>query len=328
MNKKEFIKLLENTKIPEECTDVIPYLQPIADALMEIMPVPLYRFRTINEYSFSALDKNLIFCSRAKDFNDPYDSLLTAPSLESFLSLDSDNQFSLMSLFQHLLIDGYEIPETIKNIFPLDLLKNLIGILRDKSNEYDKTNFKQVVEDLRDRVAFFENEARNCNSFACFSEDITSLTMWAHYADYHKGFALSYDLKSLIQKPSSGIMVLPIIYNLERYDATNFLASCLGKNIGIPVKRLDVLDVIKSTLHKSPVWNYEKEWRLINTIDRSSPHPSLEYSPTGIYYGTQLSEINKKILHALAVEKGIDEFEMYIDKSSHTYEMKVRPFSI
>ena len=332
MNKDELIKLLEDTIIPASCTDMTPYLQPIADALMEVMPVPLYRFRTINEYSLSAFDKDLIFFSRAKDFNDPYDSLLTAPSLESFLSLDSKDQFSLMSICQNLLIKGYEIPECVKNVIPLDLLKSLVTSLKDKSmgvcNGNDMIQLKRIVEDLQNRVRFFEVEARNCNSFACFSEDITSLTMWAHYADYHKGYALSYDLKPLIKQPSGGIMVLPIIYSSQRYDATNFLASCLGMNTDIPVKRLDVLDVIKSTLHKSPAWSYEKEWRLINTIDMNSPHPSLDYSPSGIYYGTQISEINKKILHAIAVEKGIKEFEMYIDKSSYGYKMKIRPFSV
>lgn len=78
MDKLDFIRLLENTTIPEECADAAKYLQPIAKALMEIMPPLLFRFRAINEYSLSALDKDLIFCSRAKDFNDPYDSLLTA----------------------------------------------------------------------------------------------------------------------------------------------------------------------------------------------------------------------------------------------------------
>lgn len=48
MDKLDFIRLLENTTIPEECADTAKYLQPIAKALMEIMPPLLFRFRAIN----------------------------------------------------------------------------------------------------------------------------------------------------------------------------------------------------------------------------------------------------------------------------------------
>lgn len=329
MDKLDFIKLLENTTIPEGCTDTAKYLQPIANVLMEIMPPLLFRFRTINEYSLSALDKDLIFCSRAKDFNDPYDSLLTAQSLETILNTDPKSQFSLMSVFRQLLIEGYEIPEHIRDVFPSDLLKNLVASLREKSNDStdinDMDKFTQIVNELKKRVNFFEVELRNSNSFACFSEAISSITMWGHYADYHKGFALSYDMKPLISSPSRNIMVMPVIYSSVRFDATNLLASCLGKNVGIPVKRLDMLDSIKSSLYKSPDWEYEKEWRLINTNNMLDSHPYVKYAPVGIYYGAQISDINKKILHRIAFEKGLAEFEMYIDKSSSDYKMKIRP---
>lgn len=328
MNKQEFIKLLEGTVIPECCTDVTAYLMPIADALMKIIPTQLFRYRTVNEYSLSGLKKNLIFFSRAKDFNDPYDSLLTAQSLEQYLSLDPKNQISLLHICQNILAEGYKIPESIRNVFPPVMLNNFVESLKenpmDVSDSCDMSKMKHLIENLISRVSYFETEARNSNSFACFSEEITSLTMWGHYADYHKGFALSYDLKPLIKQPS-GILVLPIIYSSQRFDATNFLAYCLGKNIGLPVKRLDLLDVIKSSLYKSTDWAYEKEWRLINTMDTGNAHPCLQYAPNGIYYGSKISETNKEILHNIAVEKGLVEYEMHIDRSSYSYEMKFKP---
>jgi len=39
----------------------------------------------------------------------------------------------------------------------------------------------------------------------------------------------------------------------------------------------------------------------------------LKYAPTGTYYGSTISEINKKILHKIAVKKGLEEFEMFVD---------------
>ena len=37
---------------------------------------------------------------------------------------------------------------------------------------------------------------RNYPNIACFSESKDSPTMWAHYADNHKGFVLEYDFKN------------------------------------------------------------------------------------------------------------------------------------
>lgn len=157
MDKLEFIKLLEDTKIPEGSTDTKMYLQPIADSLMEIMPAQLFRFRAINENSLSAFDKNLIFCSRPKDFNDPYDSLLTAQSLESFLSIDSDNQYSIMCIFRQLLIEGYEIPKCVKDIFPQNLLEKLIDSLKvnwKEQSNCDNTFVKLIKRPSRESGIF------------------------------------------------------------------------------------------------------------------------------------------------------------------------------
>ena len=78
MDKLDFIRLLENTTIPEECADAAKYLQPIANALMEIMPPLLFRFRAINEYSLSALDKDLILLS-CQRFQRPIRQLINCP---------------------------------------------------------------------------------------------------------------------------------------------------------------------------------------------------------------------------------------------------------
>lgn len=98
--------------------------------------------------------------------------------------------------------------------------------------------------------------------------------------------------------------------------------------LGLPMNRIDQLDKIKSALYKSTDWAYEKEWRLINSMSLDNLHPSFKFAPTGIYYGSSISEINKKILHNMAIEKGLKEYEMYIDRGSSDYEMKIRPLSI
>ena len=333
MNKDELIKLLEDTIIPASCTDMTPYLQPIADALMEVMPVPLYRFRTINEYSLSAFDKDLIFFSRAKDFNDPYDSLLTSPSFEEIMRCTDGGIASLMNAFRDQLLKGMGIPQNIKDLFPPSLLDQMLMFMKMqtvavKNKGNVEPNWHEIQAKLKDMVENFANDLRESESYACFSESITSSTMWAHYADYHKGFALSYDMKSLVLSKPYGLMILPVIYSDVRYDATNLLGWCTAQMLGLPMNRIDQLDKIKGALYKSSEWAYEKEWRLINSVNQNQPHPSFRYAPTGIYYGSRISEINKKILHNMAIEKGLKEYEMYVDRSSSDYQMRIRPLSI
>lgn len=43
-----------------------------------------------------------------------------------------------------------------------------------------------------------------------------------------------------------------------------------------------------------------------------------------IYYGKDISAINKKILSNIAKEKGLKEYQMYIDVQSEQYTMKYR----
>lgn len=332
MDKDELIKLLENTIIPAGCTDMTLYLQPIANALMEAMPVPLYRFRAINEYSLSAFDKDLIFFSRAKDFNDPYDSLLTSPSFEEIMRCNAESVASFMNAFRDQLLKGMEIPQNIKDLFSPSLLDQLLTFMKMqaeavKSGENVEPNWKEILAKLKEIVVNFANDLRDSEYYACFSESITSSTMWAHYADYHKGFALSYDMKSLVLSKPNGLMILPVIYSDVRYDATNLLGWGTAQMLGLPMNRNDQLDKIKSALYKSSEWAYEKEWRLINSLNPVHTHPSLKYAPTGIYYGSRISEINKKILHNMAIEKGLKEYEMYIDRSAYDYQMRIRPLS-
>lgn len=333
MDKNNFIKLFEGTLIPDNCKDTENFIQPLSDALMQIIPPQLFRFRTVNEYSLSAFDKDLIFFSRAKDFNDPYDTLITSSSFEAIRQCTPENLFAIMTAIRAQILKGIEIPDEIKSVFPKDMLDPMLKFngTQDediKSNKEELAKFKQVFEKLNESVTEFEIGLRDSESYACFSEAIKSPTMWGHYADYHKGFALSYDMKSLLLSKPNGIMLFPVIYSSNRLDSTNMLAWCVGQKLGLPMARIDKLDKIKCSLYKSLDWEYEKEWRLVNSVDEHSAHPSLKYAPVGIYYGSKISEINKKILHRIAVEKGLEEYEMYIDRSSSDYEMKIRPMSL
>lgn len=90
--------------------------------------------------------------------------------------------------------------------------------------------------------------------------------------------------------------LFPIIYDSERYDGTSFVESYLGKRLGLYADINDMMFYTKASLHKSPQWQYEKEWRMFlsknNPMEQSSLHINIR--PIAIYYGYGISSINKK----------------------------------
>ena len=90
----------------------------------------------------------------------------------------------------------------------------------------------------------------------------------------------------------------------------------------------DISASLKNALYKASIWAYEKEWRMIDFSPRDFTNnmPSaIPYEPVAIYYGKHMSFEHKQMLHEIAQEKGIKEFEMYVDYSSPLYEMQYRP---
>lgn len=163
------------------------------------------------------------------------------------------------------------------------------------------------------------------STISCFSETIQSVTMWSHYAEYHKGFALEYNLRPILSKGIPNVGIFPVIYDDERYDATTYVTWMYMKFLGINIPNPDIFSHIKYSLHKSKQWEYEQEWRLIDcTVRNHIIQEDFTYTtlvPTAIYYGQNISGENKERLHLIAVQKEIKEYDMYIDVSSPKYEM-------
>ena len=118
----------------------------------------------------------------------------------------------------------------------------------------------------------------------------------------------------------------PIIYDNKRYDATSFVEYYLGLSVGFHPMMNDKMYFTKTALYKSPQWKYEKEWRLFlnNNSSTKASCLDIQIKPVAIYYGNDISSINKNILSKIAKEKGIKEYQMYVDVESQEYTMKYR----
>ena len=202
----------------------------------------------------------------------------------------------------------------------IDFSSNPVGRYGDVFKDWIRDEKRNTHDRLRE------------NTWICSLSKIKdSLLMWSHYANYHQGFALEYNLRSTLSHAIPNVGIFPVIYDDKRHDGTSYLLWEFLKLQGISVPNSDLLSHIKCALYKSCQWEYEKEWRLIDSTIRDNiileNNTSVIIKPTAIYYGTNIPLADKKKLHEIALNKGIKEYDMYIDFASEKYEMLYRAYS-
>ena len=257
-----------------------------------------------------------------------------------YINVPKDNIRSL----RDLLNSGSPLPQQLSEMFGgkisdiiSDTLRQLTDVDLNRLDESSADIKSRLCQDVELIVENAVKYMRQRSHIACFSETIRSVTMWSHYSESHKGFALEYDMREYMTQcdrcrkkmdcPNRIFTNLyPVIYSRKRYDATNFVDYYIGLSYGFSPILDDVLFFNKAALYKSPQWSYEKEWRLFLGKKDAHNQPCLMVNlrPTAIYYGNDISPINKKILSDMAKEKGIKEYQMYLDVESDEYSMRYR----
>lgn len=344
----EFKDILEKTFLPEGISseEMKEKLLPLSKLIFENVPTSLFRYRPCSEMNIDAFNEDKLYAITPDKFNDPYDSLFRYDKeglRNSVLTcISKDFLVSMRDYFRN----GGNFPELLSSVLPHEFLDNTRNYLInaddglfemiESNNGHIKELLSNKIDELTDKAV---KSVRQMAYIACFSETIRSVTMWSHYADSHKGFSLEYDTSHFHLRcqncdkvkhcnKAAVCNIYPVIYHRQRYDATDYLAWCIGRGIGVPIKNSDTFAVGKCFLYKSPQWSYEKEWRLIvskmNDFQDKSPACIYNIRPTAIYYGADIAPINRKMLHIIAKEKGIKEYQMYIDNKSYQYSMRYK----
>lgn len=348
--RKEIKRILESTILPEGISneEMKEKLLPLSKQISENIPSKLFRNRPCSEMNIDAFNEDKLYAVTPDKFNDPYDSLFRydKEGLRKAVLSSVSKEF-LVSLRDYFRSGG-TFPEMYNTIYSQDALdgirNNLVNtddaIIENigKNIEVIKEYLSNSIDNLTDKAV---KSVKQLAYIACFSETIHSVTMWSHYSDSHKGFALEYDTgvfrlkcqscdKIKQCKKAAICNIYPVIYHRQRYDATDYLAWYIGRSLGMPMKNPDTFTTSKCLLYKSPQWSYEKEWRLIvskvNEFQDKSPVCIYNIRPTAIYYGADIAPINRKLLRMIAKEKGIKEFQMYIDNRSYNYSMRFKRY--
>jgi hypothetical protein len=336
MNREEFAKRLYSVVIPEgtapEEIHAMTYL--VTEAIREMMPKSLFRFRPFEERSLDAFEKDIIYAVTADKFNDPYDTLVRYDLGEIKKWVNIVMNTETLGQMRTWYAQGWDLPKEVKHVLP----KEMTDVLRTSLLSIeDIKDFEKRIEDTRQNMIslietyfpILSETSKRYSAIACFSESIESVLMWSHYANSHKGFALEYDFRPILVQPIKNVGLFPVVYSEERLDISDYIAYEFLRILGISAKMPDITASIKNALWKSDIWAYEKEWRMIDSTPRDitdDKASAIHYKPVAIYYGRHMSCDDKKRLHEVAMEKGIKEYEMYLDYSSKKYEMLYREY--
>ena len=339
--RKEFDELLskiiiEGSLSPDQIND--KYI-PLVDFAFKNMPDKLYRYRECNELNIGAFESDSIWAVPPTMFNDIHDSLsyydtnqILSDLREDLFGADSQGEiWEYINRYKKLPKefdtftdeDKKTILDKITSISKEELINMTSG------QKFTETDILDASSEMKNSKEYSRNQAK----IACFCVSNNSKLMWAHYADYHKGFLLEYDKETIIDFiiKNHSVKLFPVIYNNKRYNISNIIRWHLQSkiyynlnfNTSIPIP--DILHHVKTHIHKAEDWKYEEEWRMIHHIFKTEKNDAYEFKnirPTAIYYGAKISKINKKILSLFAKKKGIKEFDININDESCNYNLK------
>ena len=327
--RTEFKELLDKT-IVKNYDSVNSYenqIQNLRSFVHNIIPEKLYRYRKYNQDTIKDLKTFIIRPSSPQFFNDPYDCQIFIDKNEIFEKIQNAN-------FKYYISKWLELNPNFENLLSSEQKKSLSEAF-DQSNQNLAITFKLFLPMFNKMVdeAIYQSLAliKQITKICCFSEDVKSPLMWAHYTDSHKGFAVEYDFRnystpcvSCQNKCSQEHYesLFPIVYSIEKFNAKDFLSeymlqifmSNFSNNLFIP--KDDVLAIYKIFLHKSLDWEYEKEWRFISMCQN---HPGIKVKPSAIYLGCKMKQSNRNELCSFARENNIPIYQMYINFSQKEY---------
>lgn len=288
-------------------------------------PKNIFRYRSINTNSLSALLENKLYFSSSNYFDDPFDTNIYVDinKIEELLGkYINENTFDIKKLLLELEKSGFKVHnQQIENVNI-----SLLDI---------KTKLQAFVENIR-------NEIKKQTYSACFSESEFNETLWLKYADNHKGFVVEYDIRQgeiLCGQTEDcikcinnfNVSLYPMIYTNEKYDATDF------SKIYLLIKSMELLN-LKGDLYyklirdfndnfkfdrelislvKKECHEHDLEWRIIGLTHTNDNKPIFKYwKPKSVTIGLRTRSKDKKLIKEISLKAGIDRiYEIYIDEN-------------
>ncbi len=175
-----------------------------------------------------------------------------------------------------------------------------VALMRLKHIDKDHPLYKAGINDIKAQGEKLQESLsmKKLRVFtACFCEEKSSLLMWAHYANSHKGFCIGYKFEDIIYSEEYSV--------IRSYDMFKDYDEFF-------------LDVWRS---KSIEWSYEKEWRLIGEYRKNEPYEKGQVAdmvkPFNVYMGVNIDTEVRNQLMKICRERKINLFQMHLSEKGY-----------
>jgi len=272
-------------------------------------PETFYRYRKINGYTLQSLERNELYLSPIEDLNDPFESAMSLDHnacLKVFFS--SDVFATQLKRRGGISLAKGEIQTIINSNTPYETYRLLC---HKKGLEIPQTS-EQLYQRVMARWQEIKTEGARNVRVCCFSETNESTTMWSHYADNHKGICIAYNFS---ETDTIRPILQPILYTTEMPKITT-------------LEDLTMLKIIMASVHKSPEWSYEREWRITAMPTQTgTPNQISVPTPKAIYLGDRFQnndpDMVSKLKNILA-SKSIPVYK--ITRDDGNYRLLIKEF--
>jgi len=121
------------------------------------------------------------------------------------------------------------------------------------------------------------------------TEDNNNLLMWSHYASNHSGFVIEFDTENDFFQSTDNYLFKVMCDNERPSVNTNDFASIIVDLVEL-IKKNETIsqesyETISYTFRKSLDWLYEREWRLITTVDKAPNFNTIKKELNVIHIG-------------------------------------------
>ena len=237
----------------------------------------LYKYRVDSVFSEKIFTEQTLWFSHPDEFNDPFDCWANIQS------------FDKKRLTAILIQRNYE--------------ENKIRRLKQGINNYTESDFKRHIDSVMNQIGV-----------CCFSMTSKSILMWSHYAHYHQGFCLVFDV---LNDPDFFTVARPVNY-IDTMPEFYF--------------PLDIDEIVERViLPKSTEWEYEQEIRIIKLQSdiESNGNQVFKFNPNAlrkIIFGCKAHKTTIQKYKDLCKKNGFKHviFSQMQQKKDGSFELKER----
>lgn len=270
------------------------------------IPSFLYKYRNfLSKGHFEALQRQTLWAVPPEEFNDPYDTAFTFDTGRLLIEDQTAEEF----LEYVKRLKGASNPSKVlrseRLVKPIQMRawnekvsKELLG--RDFTED-ERRNFEAIdalsptrgKAQVREMVSFM----RRNFSVLSLTENPSSILMWSHYADNHKGFCIQYDFSDRPEVRDLRRYCFPVLYRSKLVDTTKYMEK--------PGETNPLFGQFISLI-KSDQWEYEKEWRIIYAFGGSqSKFEHKMPKPSAVILGSHVSNEDRVAMEDYCGKSGI-----------------------